>query len=637
MKPRRLFPTSLAASIVAVAFLVGSGPLDAQRQNTNAVAKPDARTVLHVLNRLGFGARPGDIERVQQMGIDSYIALQLNPERVSDDALNERLAAFETVTLSSRELTDKYFVPAQMARRDQQLKQQKAEAKAQKSDPTMSADPSMTAAAGEDAPGTEPALPVSPDVLAARQGEQVVLNELMQARVLRAAMSERQLDEVLTDFWMNHFNVFIGKGQVRQYLPEYERDVIRPRVLGNFRDLLGAVAHSPAMLFYLDNWQSAGPDAVPAVPPQVLQRLNNPRLSPAQRAQLQARLQQMRRPPNAQNPAAQRQKRGLNENYGRELMELHTLGVDGGYTQKDVIDVARALTGWTIDRPQQGGSFVFQPRMHDTGEKLILGVHFPAGRGEDEGERVLDILAKHPSTAHHIAYQLAQRFVADEPPPALVDRAAKTFLSTNGNLREVVRVIVTSPEFFAPESYRSKVKSPLEFVISAVRASGANVVNAMPIVQALRTTLGMPLYGCQPPTGYSNTSDTWVNTGALLNRMNFAVQLVSGGQMRPLPGGRNGGPGQAGPPPQAAQQAARQAARQALPFAEMRPGQLARAPLQVDIKSLAPDTSEASRDHLLASMLAGDVSDDTRQVLVSAETPQHLVALTLGSPEFQRR
>jgi len=292
------------------------------------------------------------------------------------------------------------------------------------------------------------------------------------------------------------------------------------------------------------------------------------------------------------------------------------------------------LTGWTIDRPQQGGTFVFQPRMHDTGEKLILGVRFPSGHGEDEGERVLDILAKHPSTAHHIAYQLAQRFVADEPPAALVDRAASTFLSSNGNLRDVVRVIVTSPEFFATDSYRAKVKSPLEFVISAVRASGANVVNAMPIVQALKTTLGMSLYGCQPPTGYSNTSDAWVNTGALLNRMNFAVQLVSGGQMRPLPGGRNGGAGQAGQP---AQQAARQAARQALPFAPARPGQLARAPLQVDIKSLAADTSDVSRDRLLASMLAGDVSDATRQVLVKAETPQHLVALTLGSPEFQRR
>jgi uncharacterized protein (DUF1800 family) len=379
----------------------------------------------------------------------------------------------------------------------------------------------------------------------------------------------------------------------------------------------------------------------------MLQRMNDPRLSPAQRAQMQMRLQGMRgrganpQNPNAPKPAAQKQKRGLNENYGRELMELHTLGVDGGYTQKDVIDVARALTGWTIDRPQQGGGFMFQPRMHDSGEKLILGVRFPAGRGEDEGERVLDMLAMHPNTAHHIAYQLAQKFVADEPPAALVDRAAQTFLSTKGNLREVVRVIVTSPEFSAPAAYRSKVKSPLEFAVSAVRASGATIVNAMPIVQALRSTLGMPLYGCQPPTGYSNTSDAWINTGALLNRMNFAVQLVSGGQMQPPGNGRRGGPpgpaGQPGQPGQAALQAARQAARQAMPFAAMRPGQLARAPLQVDVKSLAADTGDASRDRLLAFMLAGDVSDATRQVLMKAETPQHLVALTLGSPEFQRR
>ena len=541
MKSRLFFPSFLAAGLMAATFLLGSGTLEAQRQNV--AAKPDARAVLHVLNRLGFGPRPGDIERVQEMGIGTYIEQQLNPERVPDDALKERLASFETVNLSSQVLTEKYFAPAQMARRDQQLKLAKADAKAKKADPAANADPSMTAMAGDDSQKTKPAQQVPPEVLEARQGEQIVINELMQARVLRAAMSERQLDEVLTDFWLNHFNVFIGKGQVRQYLPEYERDVIRPRVLGNFRDLLGAVAHSPAMLFYLDNWQSAGPDAGPAIPPQVLQRMNDPRLTPAQRAQLQTRLQQMRKTPP---PNAKRQKRGLNENYGRELLELHTLGVDGGYTQKDVVDVARALTGWTIDRPQQGGSFVYQPRMHDSGEKLILGVRFPAGHGEDEGERVLDMLAKHPNTAHHIAYQLAQRFVADEPPAALVDRAAKIFLNTNGNLREVVRSIVTSPEFSAPESYRSKVKSPLEFAISAVRASGANIVNAMPIVQALRSTLGMPLYGCQPPTGYSNTSDAWVNTGALLNRMNFAVQLVSGGQMQPV-GGRRGGAGQAGP------------------------------------------------------------------------------------------
>ncbi len=276
--------------------------------------------------------------------------------------------------------------------------------------------------------------------------------------------------------------------------------------------------------------------------------------------------------------------RGLNENYGRELMELHTLGVDGGYTQKDVVEVARALTGWTIDRPQQGGGFVFRPEMHDAGEKIILGQRFPAGHGEDEGERVLDMLAAHPSTAHHIAFQLAQRFVADEPPASLVDRAAGTFQSTKGDLRQVVRTIVTSPEFFAPAAYRAKMKTPLEFVVSVARAAGATVVNAQPMAQALRAQLGMPLFGCQPPTGYSNTADAWVNTGALLSRMNFA-----------RPGSRRPGPWH-----------------------------------RVDVNAMAPDTSAGTRDRLLRTLLAGDVSDGTREVLAKAQNPEQLARAHIG-------
>jgi len=602
----------LVAAAAAGAILLGSAGLSAQKQGATP-ARPDDRAVLHVLNRLGFGPRPGDIERVQKMGLAAYIDQQLNPEGLADAQLDARLASFPTLTMSMRELSDKYYQPALEARRDLQLKQQRAQAKTTKSDPAMSSDPDMATPA---APRVNQALP--PELMQVRQNQQNVLNELMQARLLREAMSERQLDEVLVDFWFNHFNVFMGKNQVREYLPAYERDVIRPHVLGKFRDLLGAVAHSPAMLIYLDNWQSSTPtaNAEPNVPPQIQRRLDDPRLSPNQRAQIRKRLEEMRRP-QQQPLQKQKQARGLNENYGRELMELHTLGVDGGYTQKDVVEVARALTGWTIDRPQLGGSFMFNPRMHDTGEKTILGQHFPAGRGEDEGERVLDLLARHPSTAHHIAFQLAQKFVADEPPAALVDRAAKVFQQTDGNLREVVRTIVTSPEFFAPEAYRAKVKSPLEFIVSAVRASDATIVNALPLINQLRQQLGMPLYGCQPPTGYSNTADAWVNTGALLNRMNFAVQLVSGGQMRPA--GRQGGP--AGPPP----------------FAPLRPGQIGRAPLQVDVPSLLPDTSARSRDRLNQLIFAGDVSDATSQVLVKAETPQHLLALALGSPEFQRR
>jgi uncharacterized protein (DUF1800 family) len=306
-------------------------------------------------------------------------------------------------------------------------------------------------------------------------------------------------------------------------------------------------------------------------------------------------------------------------------MELHTLGVDGGYTQQDVQQVARALTGWTIDQPRNGGSFIFRPGMHDFGEKTILGVHFPAGHGEDEGEKVLDLLAMHPQTAHHIAYQLSQRFVADEPPASLVDRAAKTFLSTKGDIREVVRTILTSPEFFSVDAYRAKVKTPLEFVVSAMRASGAVIQNAQPVIGQLRQQLGMPIYGCQPPTGYSMTADAWVNTGALLSRMNFSLQLVNSALPGGAPQGRPGGPpppgrmiGADGPPPG-------------------RAGGQGPKPVQVNVAALAPDTSDASRQRLIDMMLAGQASDTTRNTLARAESPQQLVALMLGSPEFQKR
>jgi uncharacterized protein (DUF1800 family) len=384
------------------------------------------------------------------------------------------------------------------------------------------------------------------------------------------------------------------------------------------------------MLFYLDNWQSAAPNAQPLLTPDLQRRLNNPRLPPQQRQQMMQRLDQ----------AKKNMPKGLNENYGRELMELHTLGVDGGYTQKDVQEVARAFTGWTIDRPQQGGGFVFRPQLHDTGEKTILGNHFPAGHGEDEGERVLDILAKSPQTAHHIVYELAQRFVSDKPPASLVDRTAKVFLDTNGDLRQVVRAILTSPEFYADDAYRAKVKTPLEFVVSAVRATDATVVNAQPIIAELRGNLGMPLYGCQPPTGYSMTADAWVNTGALLERMNFALQLVSNAPPSPPAGGR-GGFGAARPPARPNAPPPPPGGRGfGAPGAPGGPGGRGGGrggALRVDLATLAPDTTDASREHLLDALLAGQVSDSTMKTLAKAQTPQQLVALTLGAPEFQRR
>jgi uncharacterized protein (DUF1800 family) len=591
-----------AALTFAAALTTLAVPMLAQRDSA-VPAKPDTRTITHVLNRIGFGPRPGDVERVQEMGLAKYIDQQLHAERIPNAALDERLASFTTLAMSNEDLMQKYFAPADMQRQAQQ-RQQNLQAQQQ----ARTAPPDAATA------GTPPAPPrpaPTPEQRQIQQNQQNVMNELMNAKILRAAGSERQLEEVLVDFWFNHFNVFVGKGQVRQYLTSYERDAIRPYVLGRFRDMLGATAHSPAMLFYLDNFQSSTPTPPQAQKPRRDQFYGRPMPFPGK--------------PQPQ-PPPQRQGRGLNENYGRELMELHTLGVDGGYTQKDVTEVARVFTGWTIDQPRQGGNFVFRPQMHDQDDKLVLGTKVKPD-GEKEGEKVLDLLASHPATARHIAFKLAQRFVSDEPPAALVDRAAKRFLDTKGDLREVTRTILTSKEFFAEDAYRAKVKTPLEFVISAARAADANIVNPQPIVNALRQ-LGMPLYGAQPPTGYSMTADAWVNTGALLNRMNFAVQLVSGGQaLAAAPRGRGANP----------QQQQKQANRPLPDPQQLRPGQLARMPLLVDLQMLAPDTTDATRDRLIQMMLAGQASEATRTTLSRSETPQQLVALTLGSPEFQRR
>jgi uncharacterized protein (DUF1800 family) len=594
-------------------------------QKSAVPSKPSERTVAHVLNRIGFGPRPGDVARVQQAGLAAYIEQQLHPERIADGSLAARLSEFPTLGMSTSELAEQYFNPADELRRQAQQQQARA---AQNSDPSMAMTPP---------PPPQP----TPEQRMLQQAAQSPMNDLMQAKIIRATLSERQLEEVLVDFWFNHFNVFVGKGQVRQYLTEYERDAIRANVLGNFRTLLGATAHSPAMLFYLDNFQSrtANAPAGRGRGQQPLARqMNNPRLNPAQRQQLEQRMKQM-------EDQQRRPQGGLNENYARELMELHTLGVDGGYTQQDVIEVAKILTGWTIDRPQQGGGYIFRPQMHESGSKTVMGRKFGED-GEKEGEKLLDMLATHPSTAKHISFKLAQRFVADEPPAALVDRAAKKFLETKGDLREVTRVIITSPEFFDEQYYAAKVKTPLEFVISAARATNANIVNAQPIVQALRGELGMPLYGAQPPTGYSMTADAWVNTGALLNRMNFALQLLNGGmpQRGAGPGdqrpgdqlnrpNRQGGAGQpAGPPPNRPGPGQRGQGRGMQQLA-----QLGRGPIQVDIRSLAPDTSEATVEQVLDSMLAGEVSAATRQTIGRATTPQQVLALALGSPEFQKR
>jgi uncharacterized protein (DUF1800 family) len=329
----------------------------------------------------------------------------------------------------------------------------------------------------------------------------VVVGELAQAKLLRAIYSQRQFEEVMTDFWFNHFNVFVDKGIDRLLLTSYERDVIRPHALGKFEDLLVATAKSPAMLYYLDNWLSVGPDSakglgIPAHPGPIWPPRNSPKRTS-----------------------------GLNENYGRELLELHTLSVNGGYSQRDVTEVAKVFTGWTIDKPAEGGGFKFDPRMHEPGPKFVLGRRIKP-KGEGEGLEVLHRLATSPQTAHFISLKLAQRFVSDDPPPDLVDRMAKTFLKKKGDIREVLITLFQSPEFWDDATYRAKVKTPLEFVASAVRATGAEVDDALPLTRQLNN-MGMPLYGAQPPTGYSMKAETWVSSSALLNRMNFALALTN--------------------------------------------------------------------------------------------------------------
>jgi uncharacterized protein (DUF1800 family) len=382
---------------------------------------------------------------------------------------------------------------------------------------------------------------------------------LAQGKLYRAIQSDRQLEEVLVDFWYNHFNVDASKGADRYMVTGYERDAIRPHVLGRFRDLLEATANNPAMMFYLDNWQSS------VTPPAARNRLNNVK-------------------------QAKQAARGLNENYARELMELHTLGVDGGYAQKDIVEVARCFTGWTIDQPNQAGSFTYTDQMHDKGEKTVLGVTIPAGGGKEDGEKVLDILAHHPSTARFVSRELAQRFVADDPPPALVERMAKTFHDSDGDIRAVLNTLFTSQEFFSQGAYRAKVKTPFEMIVSAVRATAAQVDNAGLLVSQA-AAMGQPLYRKLEPTGYSNVGEDWMSSAALLARMNFALQL----------------------------------AQNQMDGVKLDPGKISDLPAAAARQILFTDAAQQTLD-----AIGKEISDEQ-------PNPGLIAGMLLGSPDFQRR
>ncbi len=499
--------------------------------------------VLHALDRLTFGPRPSDVEAVKKIGVKKWIDLQLHPEKIKENPLLEaKLAPLETLRMTQGETEASYPTPqmirqvaqgrqalpedpvtrAAVERQVRRFKVKKDEKDSEPLEPAVPLDKLLTQAQiktlrtgtvdqKQEVLASIPPEQIDDVVIAMPQGlrgqlmavapetlrrkfmlsnapQQVIAYDLSEGKLYRAILSNRQLQEQLVDFWYNHFNVYLDKGNDRYLVPSYEREAIRPHVLGHFRELLEATATAPAMLFYLDNWQSVASDV-------------------------------------ARRGRGGKQTRGLNENYGRELLELHTLGVDNGYTQKDVTEVARCFTGWTIKNPQGGSTFTYNDRVHDKGEKIVLGVKIPAGGGKDDGEKVLDILAKHPNTARFISKKLAQHFIADEPPPALIDRMAKTFLDTNGDIRAVMNTMLTSKEFFSQGAYQAKVKTPFEMIVSSIRATGAEVDYAFPLADRI-TRLGQPLYKKVEPTGYSSANAEWINSASLLARMNFALDLT---------------------------------------------------------------------------------------------------------------
>ena len=596
-------------TVALILLIVLTQPIVFAQKHAKVQGLTEDQRILHVLNRLGFGARPGDVERVKAMGLDNYINQQLSPEKISDSVAENKLAELTTLNMTTAELYGKFPQPGQLLRQLQargmlpdnlaeaRENRVKAGANAKPGDEAMTV-PEMKSGSPKNNQAQPPQNPADNEKY--REAIQKyyrdngleqprrIIAELQASRILRAVYSERQLREVMVDFWTNHFNVFANNGADRWLLTSYDRDTIRPNALAKFSQLLEATAKSPAMLFYLDNFQSVSPDAGGGRPGIL-------------------------RP-------QQQQRRGINENYARELMELHTLGVDGGYTQKDVQEVARCFTGWTIFQPRGGaaavttmvlprdrdrnarlgdamrrtaGTFFFNARAHDDGEKMVLGHKIPAGGGMKDGLMVLDILAHHPSTAKFIATKLVRHFVSDNPPPALVERVAATFMKSDGDIRETLKTIFFSKEFNSPEAYRAKIKRPFELVVSAIRTLGADT-NGGPGTHQWIERLGEPLYGFQTPNGYSDAAESWVNTGGLLELMNFGLALAN----NRVQGTR------------------------------------------VNLSKANGDQSKVL-DEYLQTILAGDISASTKDALMKqlaqSDPPTKVVGLILGTPEFQRQ
>jgi len=586
----------------------------------------------HALDRLTFGPRPGDFAAIHKMGLKKWLDRQLHPEKIAENPeLAEHLEPLESLRLGIHDTYTRYPSPQMIravARGQGQLpddpdlralvvrlaERYQAKQDAAAKDPSDDSDlvlkvkltdilngqqietlkngkPEQKTAILESIPAAQrmdfvyalhqqqrqQLMNLAPvtlrrQLMMAANPQNVVAGDLSEGKLQRAIYSERQLQELLADFWFNHFNVYLNKGQERYSLPTYEREAIRPYVFGKFYDMLLATAKSPAMLFYLDNWQSVGADSAENA---------NPR---------------------------KKNKRGLNENYGREIMELHTLGVDGGYTQQDVINMARCLTGWTIASEKKGGGFEYNDKMHDKGQKIVLGHVIPAGGGMNDGLEVLKIVAHHPATAHFISLRLAQRFVADDPPPSLVDRMAKTFLESDGDLRKVMETMLASGEFWSKGAYQAKVKTPFEMVVSAVRATNAQVTSAFLLNNTLQQ-LGEPLYRKLEPTGYSSANAEWVSSASLLARMNFALALAN----NRVPGIKiNEDSWQM--------------------MVQDDPMRLARFLLE-------QDPSAATRNAIEKALADSELQ---KQLMANAKAgpprlPSLIAGLTLGSPEFQKR
>jgi uncharacterized protein (DUF1800 family) len=612
--------TTITLLLVAMFATVPNASADKQKKKNSDASSLDKKfkghlpiteltedqATLHALNRLAYGPRPGDVERVHQIGLEKWIDEQLNPDSIDDSSLDQRLAKYTTLNMTSTQLLDTFPQPGQLAKAQgltreqaaQQLQEQRTAARAQ-AQAQMQMQAQAMDGAGDNADRAQ-------QQLARLQGPGRIVAELSMGKLDRAIYSNRQLEAVMEDFWFNHFNVFAGKGDDRWLLTSYVRDTIRPNTMGKFPDLLLATAKSPAMLFFLDNWMSVDPVAFQ----QHQQDMG------ARRARFQGMFEGEPQMAGANAPGAQaaarakQQERGLNENYGREVMELHTVGVDSGYTQQDVIEMARCLTGWTVSEPRRDPEFVFKPEFHAEGKKVVMGHTFDAG-GEKDGEEALKMLANDPRTAKFITNEIARHFVSDNPPPALVARMTENYESTGGDIRSVLKTMIYSPEFWSKEAYRAKVKTPFELVASTARALNSDVTVSLPLTGWVGR-MGEPLFLCQPPTGYSDKATTWVNTGALLNRLNFALTFASG----KMPG------------------------------------------TNVDLPSMFGE--DASKDPEMALtrsldlFLGGEIDPQTRQILESRlADPQILQAslddpvkqvnegllsgLVLGTPEFQRR